>query len=96
MPEVILEIAHIDQSLSVVHLPISALLIVSVLSSILYLRFPLFEVPISMSKSIGKLSLVVISISPVVLSLSVRTVLLVTAHVGLSVVETFGSNSVFE
>lgn len=52
MPEVILKIASIDNSILVVYLSIAAFLIVSVLSTVLYASFVFFEVSLSMSQSV--------------------------------------------
>lgn len=52
MPEVILKIADINKPIFVVDLPVTAFLIVSVLATILYAGFMLFEVALAMSQSI--------------------------------------------
>lgn len=52
MSEVILKIADINKPIFVVDLSITAFLIISVLSTILYASFMFFEVPLSMSQSI--------------------------------------------
>lgn len=94
--QVILKIAHINHSIFVVYLPVSAFLVIPVLSTILYPSFMFFEVALTMPQSIRKLSFVVISVGPVIFPFAVWSIFLVGSDIGLPVVESFGAHSMLQ
>ena len=96
MPQVILKIAHINHPIFVVDLPIAAFLIIPVLSTILNPSFMFFEVSLPVPQSIRKLSFVIIPVRPVIFSFAVWSILLVVSDIGLTVVESFRTHSMFQ
>ena len=74
VPKIIFKISSIKKPVSIVNLPKTTLLIIMILTPILDIGFALSEVPLAMAQTIAEISFIIISVAPVILSLTIGSI----------------------
>ena len=96
MAKIVLEISSIDESISIVNLSETTFFVIVILTPVFDIGLPLSKVSLAMAKAVAKISLIIVTIWPVVFAFTIWPILWVVAYIGLPVLEPFGTHPMLE
>ena len=96
MSKIVLEVSSIDEPISIINLSKATFFVIVILSSVFDIGLPLSKVPLAMAKAVAKISLIIVTIWPVVFAFTIWPILWVVAYIGLPVLESFGTHPMLE